>query len=283
MQHLQEIERDKSSMQTITQLTSVFEGLASIRIAQIKNQVLRAQGFFDDLWQIYRQLRIDDGFNYGRDLGKAQHADRDLFIAITAEGSFSGDIDQRLISAMLSQYKKDKHDIIVIGHHGAVQLTQHGVPFKKYFKLPKSDTNINTVPLIQEIQQYRHCFVFYQVYESLASQRVKSINLSSAVEARGQNVDKSRDIITEDNYIFEPNSYAVASHLERSMLINMLAQVIFESKLAQYASRYQAMSAAHQKASDTVEELQWTYNRAKRGIKDERLKEIINGMRKAAR
>lgn len=281
MKHLQEIGREEESMQTIAELTNVFEGLASMRIAQIKNSVLRAQDFFHELWHIYMQLRVDDLFRFGRAHPNQEVIDKELFIVITAEGSFSGDIDQKLISWMLTQYDPKKNDLIVVGHHGVIQLTQLGVKFKKYFKLPQSDTNINAGPLIAEVQKYKGCYVYYQTYVSLMVQDVKRINLSSAVQEQGRSAGKGDEVISEATYIFEPSTYEVASHLEQSMLSSMIGQVIFESKLAQYASRFRAMSSAHKKADESVEDLHWTYNRAKRDIKDERLKEIMNGLRKA--
>src|SRR5690606_18567168 len=81
--------------------------------------------------------------------------DKELYIIITAEGGFSGDIDQKLIQLMLKSYDKDKQEIIVIGHHGAIQLAQHGISYKKYYKLPTKDKNINVSPIIREVQQYR--------------------------------------------------------------------------------------------------------------------------------
>lgn len=283
MRRLQEIGRDEQSMRTVAELTNVFEGLASMRIAQTKNQVLKAQEFFHELWHIYLQLRVDEAFRFGRSTDEKKLIDKELFIGITAEGSFSGDIDQKLISWMLTQYDPNKHDLIIVGHHGVIQLTQLGVKFKKYYKLPQSDININTAPLVREIQKYKGCYIYYQTYVSLMIQDVKRINLSSAVQEQGRTAGKAKEVISEANYIFEPSPYAVASHLEQSMLSSMLGQVIFESKLAQHASRFRAMSSAHKKADESVEELHLDYNRAKRGIKDERLKEIINGLRKAGK
>ena len=281
MKSLTEIARERDAMGTMAELTSVFEGIASMRISQIKNQVLQAQGFFDELWHIYSQIRVADYFNFGRNQNDVKVINKELFIVITAEGGFSGDIDQKLITWMLTQYDSNKHEIIVIGHHGAIQLAQRGVSFKKYFKLPEKDNNINVAPIIKEVQQYTSATVYYQTYVSLTVQDVKRINLSSAVSERGKKAGESDEIISEANYIFEPSTYAVVDHLERSMMQITLAQVILESKLAQYASRFRAMSAAHTRADETVDEMKMTYNRAKRHIKDERLKEIINGMRKA--
>jgi F0F1-type ATP synthase gamma subunit len=136
------------------------------------------------------------------------------------------------------------------------------------------------MPIIREVQQYRNTKVFYQEYISLMVQDVKRIELTSAIKERGDSSDKPDEVISEDTYIFEPSTYAVAAHLERSMMQIAISQVILESKLAQYASRFRAMSASHQRADESKTELHMDYNRARRGVKDERLKEIINGLKK---
>lgn len=283
MRSLAEIAHERDAMGTMVVLTSVFEGIASMRIAQVKNQVLEAQKFFGELWSIYSQIRVDELFHFGRSQNEDNIINKELYIVITAEGGFSGDIDQKLITWMLKSYDPEKNDIIVIGHHGAIQLAQRSIRFKKYFKLPEKDQNINVMPIIRETQQYKSTMVYYQTYVSLTVQDVKRIALSAAVAENGKAAGDSGEIISEENYIFEPSTYAVVDHLERSMMQIALSQVILESKLAQYASRFRAMSAAHTRADESHDEYSMDYNRAKRHIKDERLKEIVNGLRKAGR
>ena len=275
-----EIAREEASMATLVELTSVFEGIASMRIAQTKSQVLQSTKFFNDLWKIYSQLRVDSMFTFGRSQDTAGVIDKELYVIITAEGGFSGDIDQKLVQLMLKDYSPEANEIICIGHHGAMQLAQRGVSYKKYFKLPKKDQNINVTPIIREVQQYKSTKMFYQEYVSLMVQDVKRIELSSAIKERADISDNPDEIISENNYIFEPSTYAVAAHLERSMMQIAISQLILESKLAQYASRFRAMTASHQRADESKNELHMDFNRARRGIKDERLKEIINGMKK---
>lgn len=282
MKHPADIAREEHSMATLVELTGVFEGIASMRISQIKNQVLQSTIFFNELWDIYSQLRVDSLFSFGRDKSTKEVIDKELFVIITAEGGFSGDIDQKLIQLMLSEHDPAKQDIIVIGHHGAIQLAQRGVSYKKYFKLPTKDTNINVMPIIREVQKYKATKMFYQEYVSLMVQDVKRIELSNAIKQRGDANDEPIDeIISEETYIFEPSTYAVAAHLERSMMQIAVSQLILQSKLAQYASRFRAMSASHQRADESKTELHLDYNRARRGVKDERLKEIINGIKKS--
>lgn len=279
MKRLIEIAEEEQSTATVVQLTSVLEGLSSMRITQIKNQVVSSQKFFEELWHIYSQIRTVNQFRYGRSQTDEQVINKELFVVITAEGGFSGDIDQKLISLMLQHYNPDKHEIIVIGHHGAVQLAQNAIQFKKYYKMPSKDQNINTSPIIIDIQKYRDTTVYYQTYVSLMVQDVKSISLSKVVEGKGEDVVKSSEIISEKTYIFEPSTFAVVDHLERSMLQIAVSQLILESKLAQYASRFRAMSTAHTKADEAYGELRTLYNHAKRAQSDERLREIISGLR----
>lgn len=281
MKRPNEIEREEIAMSTLVELTSVFEGIASMRIAQIKNQVLQATKFFDDLWHIYSQLRVDGMFRFGRSQSDDDVIDKELYIVITAEGGFSGDIDLKLIQLMLKTYDKEKNEIIVIGHHGAIQLAQRGISYKKYFKLPVKDQNINVTPIIREVQKYKSTMVYYQEYVSLMVQDVKRIELSAAVKEQSKQTTDTEEVISEFNYIFEPSTYDVVDHLERSMMQIAISQLILNSKLAQYASRFRAMSASHQRADEAKADLRMAYNRARRGIKDERLKEIINSLRKA--
>jgi F-type H+-transporting ATPase subunit gamma len=265
----------------MVELTSAFEGIASARIAQIREQVLQSQEYFGDLWRIYSQLRVDEFFHFGRGDKDVEAIEKELMILITSEGSFSGDIDQRLVSEAIKHYDPAKNAVLIIGHHGAVQLAQKGIAYVRSFKTPEKDMNINTAPIVAEVQKYRSTVIYYEQYKSLTSQSIQNMRLSKAVMEMGQAVAPGQEVIDESTYIFEPDAYAVVDHLERSMMEITISEVILESKLAQYASRFRAMSAAKERATDTLGDVSLMYNRSKRHEKDERLKEVVNGLRKA--
>lgn len=282
MRQLTDISRERDTMATMVELTSAFEGIASMRISQVKDQTQRSAKFFADIWHIYNQIRVDELFHFGRSQSVAEPINKELLILVTSEGSFSGDLDERLIKKALQYYKPDRNDILVIGHHGAVQLVQNGVFYVRNFKMPERDSNINVTPIVKEVLNYVSTKVYYQQYVSLMDQIISEIRLASAVMNRGKSIAKQDEIISEQNYIFEPSAYAVVDHLERSMMQITLSEVILESKLAQYASRFRAMSAASDKAEESLSDATVSYNHAKRYLKDERLKEVMNGLRRAS-
>jgi len=276
-----EIKAEEGAMRTIVSLTSAFESLSSMQIAKTKNKVLISNQFFDEVWNIYKQIRMDVMFNYGRAADEKPN-DRELMILITASGGLSGDIDQRLIKKFREYYDAEKNDVLVIGHHGAQQLSQVHIKYDVYFDLPKKDY-INVDPLMEIIKKYSNSRIFYQDYISLSQQVIKDVDLGEVVSSKGRVADLDAvggDLITEKNYIFEPSPYAVAAYLESSILRLTLAQFIYDSRLAQVASRFRAMTAAKERSIETANDLHTQYSRAKRALVDVRLKESLAGLKK---
>ena len=275
------IAEDLERIATINNLSNVFQSIASLQIARINRQAQASTGFFEELWRLYTQLRA--GPKKALANQEKVTTDKQLFVAITGEGGFSGDIDHKLVDWMLSQYDPNTTDIICVGHHGAIQLAQAGVRLVQYFKLPAEDQAIELEPMTALIERYPSTTCFYQTYVSLAVQDVKRLSLQRAVQRLTTEVELDTEVISKRNYIFEPSEEGVINYLESTMLSIALAQVILESKLAQYASRFRAMSLARDKGIQTQSDLKVQYYRAKRGMADERLREVINGLRAVRR
>lgn len=273
-----EVLAEENDMQTIVGLTSAFESISSMKIKMTKRGVLGTNSFFDDIWSIYKNIRVSGIFQFGRQPGE-HPIDKELFILITSSAGLSGDIDERLIRLVRKYYDQKKNDIVVIGKHGAQQLTQAGISYQKFFNLPKNDP-INVEPLMNIVKQYRETRVFYQSYVSLTTQEIRTMRLTDVIEAREAAIDDSKNQITEATYIFEPNTLVVVAHMETSMLRLALLRFIYDSRLAQHASRFRAMSAARERAVDEAGALRVQYNQARRGMIDQRLKEVTAGLKK---
>lgn len=276
-----EIRAEEKSVRSVVSLTSALESLSSMQIAKTKNKVLISNQFFDEVWTIYKQIRVDVLFNFGRAVNETP-IDKELLILITAKGGLSGDIDQRLIRRVVEHYDQAANDVLVIGHHGALKLKQSHIDYTYYFELPEKDY-INVDPLMDIIRKYAKSRIFYQDYISLSQQDIKDVDLSEVVSSKGRVADLDTlgdDVVSEKTYIFEPSSYQVAAYLENSILRLTISQFIYDSRLAQVASRFKAMSAAKERSIDNANQLHTEYNRAKRNQVDTRLKESLAGLKK---
>lgn len=279
MRRASAIEKEVAEISTVQDLTSVFESLASTQVAKVKGKVELSKTFFQLLWQRYSSIRVDPKTRItNRELGDD---DRQVFVIISAEAGLSGDIDQRLIEVMSQSYDQATTDIIVLGSHGASQLTQRGIPYVRFFKVPESDHYIDVTPVIEAVIDYNKIIVYYEEYVSLGVQNIQSIDLISSMKTMSE--DALEDAMTAEDTIFEPSLNEIADEMEMTMMTLALSQTILESSLAQAASRFNAMAVAKKRAGELVGEFVMEFHRAKRSESDRRLREVMISIKKKRR
>jgi F-type H+-transporting ATPase subunit gamma len=276
------IERELGQVSTIKDVTAVFEAIASIHISQIKDKVMLSTTFFEELWQIYSQLRLGEQ-DYARSR-KPAVTDRPALVIITSDGGLIGDIDERIVGAVAAHPDAHRADIYSIGAHGTTLLARRGLKATKAFAMPSADDNIKMGPVAAVLNRYASASVYYQRYVSLLKQDIAHIDLFSAVTALGSAgpagvLERPSEVISQRDYIFEPSLKEVVTYMESIMVEIALGQMVLESKLAQYASRFNTMSSAQGKAKEMERDLRLSYNRARRGQADERIKEVLSGMK----
>jgi F-type H+-transporting ATPase subunit gamma len=274
------IEKEMNSIGTLKDLTSVFESLASTQVAKVKDKVQLSQSFFDLLWQRYTSLRVDPKKRITGREGVGDNG-RKVLVLISAEAGLSGDLDMRMIESMQSEYDASNTDIVVLGSHGASQLTQRGIPYVKFFQLPETDQYINVNPVVDVIRPYEKITVYYEEYLSLGQQEVRSINLVTSIQTMSEGSDE--DVMTAEDTIFEPSLDEIADEMEASMMSLALSQTILQSGLAQAASRFNAMTVAEDRAGELLRDYTMEYHRSKRAESDRRLREVLVGIKKKRR
>ena len=272
------IEKDITSIGTLKNLTNVFESLASNQVAKVKHRAGLGHEFFQMIWKYYTAIRVDPK---KRLLNRPETNGRTVFILISAEAGLSGDLDVRTIDAMQKKYNPETTDIIVLGSHGANQLSQREIPYIKFFQTPESDGFINVEPIINIVKDYSGIVVYYAEYISLGQQEVRTVDLLSQIQEMGENFEEG--VITDDDTIFEPSLNEIALRMETTMMNLALSQTILQSKLAQAASRFNAMTVAEDRASELLGDYKLEFHRAKRSENDKRLREVLVGIKKKRR
>lgn len=272
------IEKESKQIVTVGNLTSVFESIASMHVAKVKNKVNLSKEFFQLLWKRYRSIQVDPEKVITNRAGFNENPKK-VFVVISAESGLSGNIDQRLIETMLQDYDSKSTDIVVLGAHGANQLTQQGIKFVRYFQIPETDQYIDVSPLVEAVLPYSRIIIYYEEYVSLGVQEIKKIDLMSSMKTMTENISEE-GIITEDDTIFEPSLEEIAGQMEITMMTLALSQTILESSLAQAASRFSAMALAKKRANEILLYYKLEFHRAKRSESDRRMREIMTTLKK---
>lgn len=280
MRRASAIEKDAADITTIQDLTAVFESLASTQVGKVKSKVELSKEFFQLLWGRYSAIRIDPASRI-TERGLGEEGAKKVFVIISAEAGLSGDIDQRLIGVMERDYDPKTTDIIVLGSHGANQLTQRGIPYVRFFQVPETDHYIDVSPVIEAVIPYSQVIVYYEEYVSLGVQNIQSIDLLSSVQEMSEGAEEG--IMTADDTIFEPSLDEIADQMEITMMTLALSQTILESGLAQAASRFNAMAVAKKRAGELSSEFMLEFHRSKRSESDRRMREVMISIKKKRR
>ncbi len=273
------IEKDIAGVTTLGNLTNVFESLASTQVAKVKGKAQLSQEFFNLLWERYTSIRVDPRTRItSRD---SNGNGRKVLVLISAEAGLSGDLDMRLIENMQQNYNPADTDIVVLGSHGASQLSQRNIPYIRFFQVPESDTYVNVEPVIEAIIDYSKIIVYYEEYLSLGQQEIRSMDLVMNMKSMGEEAEEG--VMTDADTIFEPSLNEIASQMEATMMSLALSQTILQSGLAQAASRFNAMTTAEKRASDMAADYRLEFHRSKRAEGDRRLREVLVGIKKKRR
>ena len=273
------IEKDIQGVTTLGNLTNVFESLASTQVAKVKIKAQLSQEFFNLLWERYTSIRVDPKT---RITARDENGNgKTCLVLISAEAGLSGDLDMRLIETMQQSYDPETTDIVVLGSHGASQLSQRGIPYIRFFQVPESDTYVNVNPVIEAIIDYSKIIVYYEEYLSLGQQEIRSLDLVMRMQDMSE--DAEEGVMTTEDTIFEPGLNEIASQMEATMMSLALSQTILQSGLAQAASRFNAMTTAEKRAGDMVADYKLEFHRSKRAEGDRRLREVLVGIKKKRR
>jgi len=269
-----QIRANLNSTNSVSSIAHILENIASIRITQIKDEVLQSRDFFSRLWAMYSQLRISDK---DAQAGSSPNTDtnpktnKKAVILITANAGLTGEVDTHLISQVIFEVDPKDTDFFVLGMHGQSLLLQHNINPIKTFRFPEVGNAIDVSELMQALQPYSAPTVYYPSYDSLSIQRVFSLELKSTVQKLGsqdRNLNQE-EIIFKDNCIFEPSVTEVVVYLEQMMMSTILTEIILESNLAQLSSRFNAMNVASSKANNMAKNLQRRFVQLKRYESDE--------------
>lgn len=270
-----QLKDELQTVQVIEDLTEVFQNTASVKIRTIRQQVLSSKMFYNDLWEIYQQLRTETRIT----LRDAASNTKELFLFIASPAGLTGQNDEQIMADLKAHYHADRQDIVVIGSHGAQLLKQHGIKPIRAFEVPDITKSFTVGPIVDLIRTYESATAYYDAYISLTTQQAAKRQFlleaqQLTAEEKAMIETGEAEIIASGNYIFEPSLEVAILTLEQTMLNTTVTQLLLESRLAQLASRFTNMTLAHERAVKQRKHTFLEFLSSKRTERDELTRQI---------
>ncbi len=247
------LQSDESFLKDIRNLCVSYEQISVMRMRRIKDAVLYTRNFYSQLAQVYVQVKKTYTNqvmtlvkkNKVKDpkkmllLGKS---DKSVSVLITANNKLYGDIIDRLYQSFKETVEKKDNDLVIVGSLGKELYEASGLnrPYK-YFEIVREDnlTLTDLKPIVQHIAHYSRIDVYFGRYETFFNQIPLTENISGDVR-----VGEDDEILKKNFYYFEPDLEKILLFFETQIFANLFKQAAYESQLARFASRVQAMEEA---------------------------------------
>jgi len=239
-------------LETIRSLCVAYEQISVMKMKKIKDAVLYTRGFYDELSEVYLQMKKTYKHqvmtlarqNQIKDpqklllMGKNE---KTVDILLSANNKLYGDILNKVFYKFVEEIRNENTDLVIIGRLGKKMYDDLGS--KKaytYFEIPDTDLTINDLkPVINNIIKYSKINVFFGRYESFFSQLALNKNITGDIM-----MGNDRDLKDNKFYYFEPNLEKILLFFETQIFSNFFKQTAYEGQLARYASRISAMEQA---------------------------------------
>ncbi|MDP3770534.1 MAG: F0F1 ATP synthase subunit gamma [Candidatus Sungbacteria bacterium] len=241
----QTVKQEIEQLQSLIVLVETYETIAGTSVRRIRSSVLANRAFHIGLNRMFRE--ITDAYKkeveylmkkkkitHADSLSLMKHTKKTALILFSANTGLYGDVTHRTFTAFLTEIKRAKADIIIIGRMGKMffEEVMPGTAFI-YFDFPDNAIDIEGLKKITIVlAEYEKVVAFYAVFKNLMTQQVKASIISGAELASQHAEDMPRQ-----PYFFEPSLEEVTVFFETEIFASLLEQVFHESRLAKLASR----------------------------------------------
>ncbi|HEU6440640.1 MAG TPA: ATP synthase F1 subunit gamma [Terriglobales bacterium] len=274
-----DIRRRINASKNIRQITRAMQFVAASKLRRAQESTLAARPYSDLIDEILADLAAVLGADEHPLLSRRQEGKR-LIILVTSDRGLAGPLNTnavRFVSKEVIEHAGDL-EMVTIGRKGRDAMRRARVPIIAHFAgfgdRPSVDDILPLARLISdeyEAGTYNDVDIVFTRFVSTLVQRADMVQLLP--------IRPSSDThgVPGSQFIFEPAPEVVLNELLPRYLVTRLYQTALESTASFFSSQMVAMKSATENASELIDDLTLSYNKARQANITSELIEIASG------
>ncbi|RKE03142.1 ATP synthase F1 subunit gamma [Marinifilum flexuosum] len=283
MANLKEIRTRISSVQKTKQVTAAMKMVSAAKLKKAQDAIVQIRPYADKLHEILSNLtgslNPDDNL-----YGVQRKADKILLIAITSNKGLCGAFNSNVIKQVnvltegvyADQNQKGNLEVLCIGKQANEILKKtHKVIGERnslYDDLSFENVSALAELIMEEFVEGKYDKVEL-VYNQFKNAGVQILTTEQFLPVQ-QDEDENN---VQSDYIFEPNKEEIVQDLIPKSLKTQFFKAMLDSFASEHGARMTAMHKATDNASDLIQELNLTYNKARQAAITNEILEIVSG------
>ena len=287
MANLKEIRTRITSVKTTRQVTSAMKMVSAAKLKKAQDAILQIRPYAEKLSGLLSALSsaldntADSVFTVQR------NPDKVLIVLVSSNrglcGGFNSYISKKAILLAKTKYKNQlnagKLDFIVIGKQAAKILKSYQIQIQGEKNYLFDNLNFDHVSVeVKAIMadfvsgKYDRVELVYNKFINAASQELVSEQFLPVLPAVA---DQKKTGNTD--YIYEPSLENIVAELIPRSLAIQFYKALLDSHAAEHGARMTAMHKATDNASELIDELTLTFNKARQAAITNAILEVTNG------
>lgn len=283
-----EIKRRMQSITNTRQITSAMKMVSASKLRRAQALVGSSRPYRDKLKKVLANVADSLGANANDPLLEVRPISKEGFVVFAANKGLAGGYNQTVLNTALraiqeAQLNGHEVGVIAVGRKAADFFKKREIPVDEAY-LDVADIPIlsDSMAIAKAVQtayithQYDAVTMVYQEFRSAMSQKPIVVPILPIITDQ-VTADAEHGEDYHVDYIFEPNAEEILSELLPLYLSNQLHAALSDAKAGEHGARMTAMTAATDNATELLNALEVSYNRARQAAITNEITEIVAG------
>jgi len=281
MATIREIKRRITAVISTQKITRAMQMVAAAKLRRAQENILKARPYAMTLERTIAQVAMKTKRDTHPLLKEQSSDNKVLLVLVTADSGLCGGFNANLIRHARS-YLEENSDkdvsMFCIGRKGRdffrnmeTDIVGEKIMFFNHINYADSVDAITRIKELFFQNHYDKVDVLYNEFKSAIAQILRVKQLLPLVPAEPE------EGVTTIDYLYEPDEYTVFDSLIPYHLEIQMWRIMLESYAAEMGAKMTAMDAATENASDLINTLTISYNRARQALITKEISEIVGG------
>ena len=286
-----EIKRRIESVQNTKQITSAMKMVSASKLRKVQAKLGSGDVYRTQLSRLLANLSENVEDITDIPLLEIREVTSIALVVITANRGLCGGYNHHLLKQALEFYEEKKAlgvdlGIIAVGKKAEEFFLRRGLrvdqSFLDFSDIGEQEDALTLSEALKEAylqKRYDEIYLAYQAFGSVISQTPTLLRLLPASCEQIETVEEEEEKTTYlPNYIFEPEPQEILSLLLARYFQVMIESALIEARAGEHGARMTAMSAATDNATELLQTLKLSYNRARQAAITNEITEIVAGV-----
>ncbi|NQS75466.1 MAG: F0F1 ATP synthase subunit gamma [Peptococcaceae bacterium] len=285
MASLRDLRRRIRATENMQQITKAMKAVSAAKMRRAQEAVTLARPYSKRIKNVLGGVAVASG-GVRHPLLEVREPKKTAFVVLTADRGLCGGFNSNIIRRTTQEVQgvKTEFTLLAVGRKGRDFFRRRGFEIAKEYIGIGDDAQYAAARDITSYvidkysaEEYDEVYLIYSQFINVLVQKPIKVKILPAEPPTEEGAAGKEKETQKVPYIFEPSAEAVLAELLPKYIENAIYQGLLETKAGFYSAQMTAMENATQNASEMIDNLTLTMNRARQAQITKEISEIVGG------